>query len=199
MQQQIDEVGRVYAESLFELSSAKGGMASAQEIGAELAGLAEIIRGDKKLLEFLRTPIIDWRAREKSLQAMLGGRVSDLLLRFVLIVNRKGRSGELLDIERAYDALLQEKLGKVEVDVWTAKPVSAEALRAIKDRVGSALGKDVILHPYQDPSMIGGLKLRIGDRLIDGSVAAKLRAIRSHIDAGAGDVRARFDSFLNQS
>lgn len=198
MQQQIDEVARVYAESLFELAEKAGGISQAQEIGAEFAGLADIMRGDKRLQEFLRSPIVDRTSREKSLQSMLSGRVSDLLLRFILTVNRKGRSAELFDIERGFDALLQEKLGKVEVDVWTAGPLGPEALRTIQSRVAEAIGKDVVLHTYTDPSMIGGVKLQIGDRLIDGSVAAKLRSLRGHLTEAGGDVRASFQQYLDR-
>jgi F-type H+-transporting ATPase subunit delta len=196
MQQQIDDVARVYAESLFELALSSGGLAAAQSIGAEFAEFAEIVRGDRRIREFLRTPIVDRASRERVLRSSLDGSISDLLLRFVAIVNRKGRAGELLEIERAYDALLQAKLGKVEVDVWTAGELGPEAVRTIRDRVAEAIGKDVVLHTYTDPAMIGGIRLRIGDRLIDGSVAAKLRAMRSHIVERGGELRADFRSYL---
>lgn len=196
MKQQIDDVARVYAESLFELAEAQGGAEAAQSLGVEFADLAELIRGDRRLGEFLRTPIIDRTSRERALKASLEGQVSDLLRRFILIVNRKGRAGELLEIERAYDALLQAKLGKVEVDVWTAGRLGPDAVQAIRERVAKALGKDVVLHPYTDPSMIGGIKLRIGDRLVDGSVAAKLRAMRSHIIERGGQLRSDFGKYL---
>ncbi|MFO0827187.1 MAG: ATP synthase F1 subunit delta [Phycisphaerales bacterium] len=197
MKQQITEVSRVYAESLFELAVKEGGMERAQEIGAELSAIAELVRGDRKFAEFMRTPVIDRATREKSLERMLSGKVSPLLLRFLLVVNRKGRSGEISDIEQAYDSLLQEKLGKVEVDVWTAGPIGPDQLRAIQTRVQQALGKETVMHAYSDPSLIGGIKLRIGDRLIDGSVAAKLRAMRSHLAGASGsEVRSQFQKFL---
>jgi F-type H+-transporting ATPase subunit delta len=198
MQAQINDVARVYALSLFELASKEGGMTRAQEIGEELTALAEIVRGDRRFAEFLRTPTIDRSSREKSLDGILSNHVSELVKRFVLILNRKGRSGELADIEQAYDSLLQEKLGKVEVDVWTAGPIGGDQMRSLQSRVQSALGKEIVLHSYTDPGLIGGIKLRIGDRLIDGSVAAKLRAMRSHIiDSAGADIRSRFQSFLN--
>lgn len=197
MQTQINDVARVYAESLYELAVKEGGMAKAQEIGAELSAIGETIRGNKPFAEFLRTPVIDRATREKSLARMLKGRVSSLLERFVLVLNRKGRAAALADIDMAYDSLLQEKLGKVELDVWTAGPVGADQLRMIQSRVQGVLGKEVVVHAYTDPSLIGGIKLRIGDRLIDGSVAAKLRAMRAHLaDAAGSDVRARFQRFL---
>lgn len=199
MKQQINDVAQVYAESLFQLAEKAGGLASAQAIGAEFAAVAEAIRGDRRFTEFLRTPVISTKVREEALKRTFTGKVSDLLTRFILIVNRKGRSGELTSIEQAFDSILQDRLGKVEVDVWTAGTLGAEALKAIQQRVSAAIGKDAVLHTYVDPSMIGGVKLRVGDSLIDGSVAAKLRAIRtSLVENGGADVRGRFQQFLNQ-
>ena len=198
MQQLINDVARVYAVSLYELAVEEGGIARAQEVGAELLAVADTARNDRRFAEFLRTPVIDRATREKCLAKMLSGRVSTLLERFILVINRKGRAGSIGEIEQGYDALLQEKLGKVEVDVWTAGPIGPDQLRAIQTRVQQAIGKDVVMHAYTEPSMIGGVKLRIGDRLIDGSVEAKLRAMRSHlVGKGGGEVRARFEKFLN--
>jgi F-type H+-transporting ATPase subunit delta len=200
MKQQIDDIARVYAESLFQLAEKSGGMAQAQTVGAELLALGESAASDKRFAEFLRTPLIDTTTRENALKRALGSSISDLLLRFILVVNRKGRSGSLQSIALAYDAMLQEKLGKVEVDVWTAGPLGEDARRVIQQRVSAAIGKDAVLHAYVDPTMIGGIKLRIGDRLVDGSVAAKLRSLRSTlVEAGGADVRGRFQQFLNNN
>lgn len=198
MKQQINNVAQVYAESLFELAEAAGGISKAQEVGAEFSAVAEAIRADRAMKEFLRTPVIGASAREESLKRAFTGKVSDLLLRFILIVNRKGRSGQLCSIEMAFDRMLQDRLGKVEVDVWTAGTLGPDALRAIQKRVSDAIGKDAVLHTYVEPAMIGGIKLRIGDSLIDGSIASKLRTLRSSlVEAGGADVRGRFQQFLN--
>ncbi|MBL9119563.1 MAG: ATP synthase F1 subunit delta [Phycisphaerae bacterium] len=200
MKQQIDDIARVYAESLFQLADKAGGLALVQTIGAEFVALADAVTADRRFAEFLKTPVIDRKTREEALKRALTSAVSDLLLRFILVVNRKGRSGSLRSIALAYDSLLQEKLGKVEVDVWTAGPLGEDARRVIQQRVSAAIGKDAVLHAYVDPAMIGGIKLRIGDRLVDGSVASKLRSLRSTIlETGGADVRGRFQQFLNNS
>jgi F-type H+-transporting ATPase subunit delta len=200
MKQQINDVAQVYAESLYQLAEKAGGISKAQEIGSEFAALADALRADRRFAEFLRTPVIGAAVREDALKRAFSGKLSDLLLRFVLTVNRKGRSGELGSIEQAFDAILQDRLGKVEVDVWTAGPLGPDALRAIQQRVSAAIGKDAVLHTYVDPAMIGGIKLRIGDSLIDGSVAAKLRAMRASIlDEGGAAVRGSFQQYLNNA
>ena len=193
-----NSVGRVYAESLFELAS-KQGDAAAQDAGDELVDLVEIVRGDRRFAEFLRSPAIDAAAREATLQSILKGRVSDLVLRFMLVANRKGRLGELEAISDAYAKLLNERFGKVEVDVFTVDGQLDDGARAnLATTLKSRLGREPVLHLYKDASMVGGMKLRIGDQLIDGSVAAKLRRMRRALveDAGA-KVRADIGRFLS--
>ncbi len=193
-----NSVGRIYAESLFELAS-KQGDAAAQDAGDELVDLVEIVRGDRRFAEFLRSPAIDAAAREATLQSILKGRVSDLVLRFMLVANRKGRLGELEAISDAYAKLLNERFGKVEVDVFTVDGQLDDGARAnLATTLKSRLGREPVLHLYMDASMVGGVKLRIGDQLIDGSVAAKLRRMRRALveDAGA-KVRADIGRFLS--
>ena len=193
-----NSVGRIYAESLFELAS-KQGDAAAQDAGDELVDLVEIVRGDRRFAEFLRSPAIDAAAREATLQSILKGRVSDLVLRFMLVANRKGRLGELEAISDAYAKLLNERFGKVEVDVFTVDGQLDDGARAnLASTLKSRLGREPVLHLYKDASMVGGVKLRIGDQLIDGSVAAKLRRMRRSLveDAGA-KVRADIGRFLS--
>ena len=193
-----NSVGRIYAESLFELAS-KQGDAAAQDAGDELVDLVEIVRGDRRFAEFLRSPAIDTAARESTLQSLLKGRVSDLVLRFMLVANRKGRLGELEAISDAYAKLLNERFGKVEVDVFTVDGQLDDGARAnLATTLKSRLGREPVLHLYKDASMVGGMKLRIGDQLIAGSVAAKLRRMRRALveDAGA-KVRADIGRFLS--
>jgi F-type H+-transporting ATPase subunit delta len=188
MPTQIDQVASVYARSLFELARELGGDAGVASMGAELREVCGIVRADKRALELFRSPIVDPAKRAASLKRTFGGRVTDTLLNFMLVLNRKGRLAELLAIEGAYDALEQEAFGRVEVDVFTQGGTVDEATKAtLAADLRKSLGKEPVLHFYADPAMIGGLKIRIGDQLIDGSVAAQLRRMRSALlDRGLG-------------
>jgi F-type H+-transporting ATPase subunit delta len=180
MPTQIDQVASVYARSLFELARELGGDAGVASMGTELREVCGIVRADKRALELFRSPIVDPAKRAASLRRTFGGRVTDTLLNFMLVLNRKGRLAELLAIDGAYEAMEQEAFGRVEVDVFTpAGNVDAATRDALAADLRKSLGKEPVLHFYADPAMIGGLKIRIGDRLIDGSVAAQLRRMRS--------------------
>ncbi len=179
MPTQVDEVAKVYARSLFELARELGGDAGVASMGAELREVCELARGDRRLQEFFRSPIVDPARRAESLRRMFGGKVTDTLLNFMLVLNRKGRLAELLAIDEAYEAMEQEAFGRVEVDVFTPSgAVDGAARESLAADLRKSLGKEPVLRFYADPAMIGGLKIRIGDRLIDGSVAAQLRRMR---------------------
>ena len=188
MPTQIDEVAKVYARSLFELARELGGDAGVASMGAELREVAELTRADRRLAELFRSPIVDPARRAESLRRMFAGKVTDTLLNFLLVLNRKGRLSGLSAIEDAYDAMEQDAFGRVEVDVFTATGALDEATRgSLAGDLRRSLGREPVMHFHADPDMIGGLKLRIGDRLIDGSIAAQLRRIRSTLlDRGLG-------------
>jgi F-type H+-transporting ATPase subunit delta len=144
--------------------------------------------------------MLDRAEREASLQRILTGNASELLMKFVMVLNRKGRLGHLLEIGDAFDQLLQERFGKVEVDVYTVNggQLPDEVAGAVKARVKSAFGKEAVLHSYADAGMIGGIKLRVGDQLIDGSVATRLRRMRAAmLDAARVDLAAKPERFID--
>src|SRR5690606_26706842 len=124
------------------------------------------------------------------------GRISDLTFRFLHVLNEKDRLNRLGDIVAAYDLLLQERFGRVEVDVYTASQIDQSQLEAIKHRLQAALGKEPVLHAYTDTNMLGGLKLQVGDQLIDASVATRLRKLRDKLTTqGAAKIRGGAERF----
>ena len=81
----------------------------------------------------------------------------------------------------AYGDLYDERHGKVEVDVIVPQKLTPDELERIRRQVGAALKKDAVVHPYVDESLIGGMVLRVGDRLIDGSVKGQLAAMKKQM------------------
>ena len=193
----IDAISQVYAKSLYELAEQAGGQSKIAEVADELEQICELARGDKRFREFVHSPIIDAKARASSLQRILANRVTDLTLRFLLVLNQKGRLGHLESINTAYDQIVQEAVGRVEVDVYTPAPLGHEQLEIVRQRITAALGKEAVVHPYTDPTMIGGVKLRVGDQLIDGSIATRLRRMKSDLlGKGGANIRQQFDRYL---
>lgn len=192
-----DALARIYARSLYELADEAGGRAKIFEIAGELEEICELARADRVFAEFLASPIIERHRRGEALGRIFRDRVTDLALRFLLVVNDKGRLSHLEHINAAFDRLVQRAHDRVEVDVFTVTPLEDEQVRAIGEKIRTAIGKEPVIHPYTDRTMLGGLKLRIGDQLIDGSVATRLRRLKQRFaTSGSAAVRARFDRIV---
>lgn len=193
MSEHADAIAKVYARSLYELAESAGGADKITEIGAELEQICEFARGNHAFHEFLGSPIIERKARSESLAQIFRDNVSDLTLRFLLVLNTKGRLGHLERVNTAYDQLIQEAYGRVEVDVFTAAPLADEVKGSIAERIRDAIGREPVLHAYTDPAMLGGIRLRMGDQLIDGSVSSRLARLR-HSLLTTGNARLREQS-----
>ena len=198
MPSHTDALAMTYARSLFELASAAGGQAKISEVAGELEQIVEIARSDKAFHEFIASPIIDRNNRETSLRRIFENRVTDLTLRFLLVLNDKGRLSHLDSIAGAFDALVQEQFGRIEVDVYTSAPLGPDQVAGLRQSIGAALGKDPVLHPYTEPAMIGGVKLRIGDQLIDGSVATRLRRMKRDLQQSTDKLRDKANRFISE-
>ncbi len=198
MSANADALAKVYAKSLFELAMDAGGTDKLMEVSDELEQICELAREDNKINLFLVSPVVDAVARGKALSAIFTNRITDLTLRFLLVLNNKGRLDRLESIETAFDQLVQEAFGRVEVDVITAVAVDTDSLATIKEKIQTVLGKKPVLHPYVDESLLGGIKLRIGDQLIDGSLQTRLRKLGEDLkNNGGAAVRERFEAFMD--
>jgi len=195
-----DALANVYARSLFELATEAGGNDKVLEIADELEQICEITRQQHDIALFFSSPVIDEASRSQTLSAIFSNRVTDLTLRFLLVLNAKGRLGHLELIALAYDALVQEAFGRVEVDVFTPIAVDTASINIIKTRVAELLGKEPVLHPYVDTAMLGGIKLRIGDQLIDGSIQTRLRRLSETLRTKGGTaIKERFETYLEEN
>lgn len=191
---QPSAISQVYAHSLYDLAHRAGGREAVEGALAELEDVLEIARSNPRFGEFLASRAISAKERKASIERIFKGRASDLVVRFLQVLNNKTRLASLPSIAAAYDGIVQEKFGRVEVDVITSEPLPTEELSRVRDRLAASLGKDVIVHPYVEEQMLGGVKFRIGDQLIDASLAAQLRQMRDQIQTkGIASLRAKIN------
>lgn len=166
---------RAYAEALLELATESN---SAESIGSEIAVIGEVLRNNPTIGLYLADPNVTHEERARTLKTAFAGRVSPLLSNFIGVVNAKGKAPLLQEIAAAYAALLDEKLGKIDVDVTTAKPLDAAGIEEVRGLVNKALNKNATIHASVDESLIGGLVLKVGDQMIDGSVKTQLQTLQ---------------------
>jgi len=173
---------RSYAQALFDLAVDR--QQSLEQIGGELADLKQVIDENPIFGQFLADPGIAESQRTGVLERAIRGRVTPLMANFLGLLNRKGRIGLLTQVAAAYKDLLDEKFGNVEVDVTVAHRLDDGQVDQVRQEVSRALGKNAIVRQFVDESIIGGLVLRVQDRLIDASVRSQLQAIRHKLLSG---------------
>jgi F-type H+-transporting ATPase subunit delta len=165
-----------YAQALLELADGE-----AEAVGDEVAELRQIVESNPTFTAFLADPSIGEVERAGVLERAFKGRVSQLLWNFLGVLNVKNRLGHLTQIAGAYKHLLDEKLGNVEVDLMVAQPLSEEQLLDARQKISAALGKNAVVHAHVDDSIIGGVIVRVEDKLLDASVRYQLQAMREQL------------------
>jgi F-type H+-transporting ATPase subunit delta len=164
-------VPQVYAEALLALAEEKG---VADDVRAELDGLAELATKDAAFATFLGSPLVESEARRQTFEKLFRGRASDLLVDAIQVINRKGRLALLPAIAASYREEHRKLRGIVEVFVTSAVPLS-EALRAqLAAAAARFTGKTPELVERVDATLLGGTVVRIADERIDSSIRTRL-------------------------
>lgn len=193
-----DALARTYAQSLFELTKQQGGAERTEQTLGELEDILELARSEPKFGEFLASLILPAKSRAASIEKIFRHKASDLTVNFLLVLNAKDRLSHLPSIVAAFEQLVQESFGRVEVNVHTATPIEHDQLNMIRDRLRAVLNREPVMHAYTDPKMLGGLRLQIGDQLIDASVATQLRRMHDNLNTSAASrVRSQADSLMD--
>jgi F-type H+-transporting ATPase subunit delta len=140
-----------------------------------------MLESDATIRAFLQTPKVDLAAKKAALRAAFAGRVDPLVLNFLLVVLEKRRQALIAEIAREYSSLLDEKRGRLHVQVTLARSPDAAAREAITQELTRILGRTAIAHVTVDPKIIGGIVVRYGDSILDGSVRRRLAGMRSRL------------------
>lgn len=175
---QPEAVDKAYARSLFELVERDGGRALLESIAGEFDELVELLRSMPRFEEFIASRIISAEKKQASLEHMFRGKISDMVLNLALLMNRKGRLNRFSRVAMAYQQMVEEKFGRVEVDVYTRYAIPEDQLDSLKRRLQEVLKREPVVYPHVDSSMLGGMKLRVGDVMLDASFDSRLRKMR---------------------
>lgn len=192
-----DATDKVYAHIIFEMAQGEGGKERLERLVDHCEQLQAF--HSPELREFLRSRIIPVRDKERVLRKVFEGRIDPLLLRLFLLLNTKERLYRAGRVLTALIELFHERFGKVEVDVYTVEPLDQEQLQRVREALANSIRREIVLHPYQDKEMIGGIRLQLGDRLIDASIATQLRLIRERMmEEGSNAVMTRADRIIEE-
>lgn len=179
----VGAVARNYGEALFALATREG---ADDEYADLLEQVVSMIRESPRFRAFLDTPRVEIEEKKEVLRRALGAGAPEPFLRFLFIVLEKRRQRALPEIAEAFRGLTDDRAGRVHASIGLAVEAD-EALRdELVDGLSEALGRQVIPTFRHDPRLLGGVVVRVGDRMMDGSLRRRLEDLRREL-ARAGD------------
>lgn len=173
-----ETVARNYAETLFSLAERHEGL---EVFGEAVEEVARLLEEDPKFRLFLETPRISDADKKEVVRHAFEGRVPENLVRFLLITIDKRRQRLLRKIASEYHTLLDEHFGREHVEVTVARPLDDDTLKTISERLSRVLGKEAVPHVRTKPAILGGVVIRTGDTIYDGSVRRRLESMRRRL------------------
>ena len=175
-------VARRYALALYLEAQEKG---VADRIDEDMAALGDTLSGSPELGSLFRSPVIPRPKKEAVLNRLFEGKVDDLTIRFIRLLVEKERAELLPAAVAAYAALKDERLGVVEAYVRTAKPLGFDEAESLRKALEARSGKKVRMKMDVEPSLVGGLVVRMGDKVFDRSVRHQLQVLSAQFQERA--------------
>ena len=172
-------IARPYAEAAFRLADAQGKLA---EWSAALANLAAVA-ADDRVRAAVGDPNLSAAKDAGLIISILTGKLSGDAENFVRVLAENGRLGVVTEIRAHFEALKNEREGTVDAEVYTAFEMDPGQLADLVSRLEKKTGRKVKTRVSVDQSLIGGVKIVIGDKVIDGSARAQLAALENALKA----------------
>lgn len=164
-----------YALALHDLAG-KAGLGG--EVGPQLADLGAMLDESPLLRRQLANPRVGRQAKKAVLEKLLGAGVPDVLRRTVLLMTDKGRAGELHLLPGEYEKIAMAAEGRAVADVQSAVPIDDATRAQLIAQLAAVTGKQISLAESVDESLLGGLRVVIGSRMIDGSLRRRLEMLQ---------------------
>ncbi|HET7813008.1 MAG TPA: ATP synthase F1 subunit delta [Candidatus Baltobacteraceae bacterium] len=169
-----EAAARRYAAAVFQLA---GESQALDRVGSDLRTITDALYENEATKRFYLSPIVDRAEKERVLASAFDGRASDIALHTVLLLVRKRREALLPEIARQYAVLQQQARGAEPLTITSAKALSPQDVQAMVARLEAHYGKKFDVQTSVDPGLIGGVRIGMGDRRIDGSVAGRLEEL----------------------
>ena len=170
-------IAKRYAKAFFSVAGEEDNY---EKFYGELKSFSSILEENENLKDFLANPVFDQSDKKAIVEEVLKNiDISNMTTNFLKLLVDKRRVDILPDIESCYRELIDSTLKKVRADVKTAFPLSTELSESIKSNLEELTGKKVDVTIEDDPTLLGGVVVRIGDTVYDGSIKTQLNNIRN--------------------
>jgi len=173
-----DPVVQGYAEALFHVARAENALDRVEE---ELTRLKNSLESSAEIKEFLSNLQISPEGKKSAMLQIFGEKVSPLTLNLINLVIDQGRQRKLPNIIETFFALAQESREKVTAEVITSVPLPEDLLEPLAKALSRASKKQVFLKPMVDESILGGVIVKMENKIIDGSIKHRLEEMKQEM------------------
>jgi F-type H+-transporting ATPase subunit delta len=174
--QSVSGVAGRYASALFELA---GEAKAVDKVGADLEVFRSLLESSDDLVRLVRSPVFTAEDQIAALEAICAkAGIGGLALNFIKLVTQNRRLFFIADMIKGYGALLAAARGEVPAEVTSAEELSPKHVAEIKSALKASIGRDVQLSTRVDSSILGGLIVKVGSRMMDNSLKTKLQNLK---------------------
>jgi F-type H+-transporting ATPase subunit delta len=177
----MEELAQVYARSLFEVAKEHGVL---DDVQVQLGMWADALSSNRELQVFFFSPRFTSAEKKDAIRKVIDGG-DERFLNFLELLAERHRLPVTFRIRRTFDELWREEHKLLPVHVTTAIQLDEALIRDIGDKIEERTGRRVELSSTVDPDIIGGLVLRVGNRILDASVHGRLERLRRQITRAA--------------
>jgi F-type H+-transporting ATPase subunit delta len=194
---EAQHVGEVYAKAL--LSAAAGSQQVDEVVDQLEAIVTQVLDANPKLELLLSNPKMPLETKWAMIDRLFGGKINGSLLNLLKVLGRRERLQFLRAVQLSASEMRDEWMGRIQVQVTVPNPLDAEAEKALIEKLQGVFRKQVRLSVKVDPGIVGGLVIRIGDTVFDGSVDGQLRMLRKSVAVRAENALRSAASTLVQA
>jgi F-type H+-transporting ATPase subunit delta len=180
---QVESIGEVYAQALIIEAQKQNAL---DQVAEDVRGIGELLKNNKMFHGFTQALTISEDQRVATLDKLFKGHIHELTLNAIKSMARRDRLMFLRGLVAAFLTIRKKMSGHVDVELVAASEMRSDVLQRVTDAIGKSEARIADIKVKIDPALIGGMTVRIGDTLIDGSVAQQLNKIKEQLKRGAG-------------
>ncbi len=175
-------IARRYAQALNEQAAQADAM---EQVDSDIAMISDTMSASRELVNFFNSPIISREKKGEVIRALFEESAHKVTLQFLAMMVDKRRENLFSNVASAYQELRDSQLGVTPVSARTSHPLSEEDQTALLSSLEKMTGKQIRLDSQVDSSILGGIVIRVGDTVYDGSVVNQLATLRERLESGS--------------